>query len=162
MAKDYQGNDVVTIRIPKVILDEIRSNFFISDNVYNKDVINALLLSVMDLPEIKLNNYLTQFNISKNTYNQIVSVIDKSLDLDIGSDLNDIQKRLNNIDLSQLNKDMNITNTFLKEIILMNRIMFDNLFMGDVTEERLDSVLNKERILNLKRYAKSKISNKKK
>lgn len=162
MAKDYQGNDVVTIRIPKVILDEIRSNFFISDNVYNKDVINALLLSVMDLPEIKLNNYLMQFNISKNTYNQIVSVMDKSLDLDIGSDLNDIQKRLNNIDLSQLNKDMNITNTFLKEIILMNRIMFDNLFMGDVTEERLDSVLNKERILNLKRYAKSKISNKKK
>ena len=59
MAKDYQGNDVVTVRIPKVILDEVRSNFFISDNVYNKDIINALLLSVMDLPEIKLNNYLT-------------------------------------------------------------------------------------------------------
>ena len=34
--------------------------------------------------------------------------------------------------------------------------------MGDVTDERLDSVLNKERIVNLKRYAKSKISNKKK
>ena len=162
MAKDYQGNDVVTVRIPKVILDEVRSDFFISDNVYNKDIINALLLSVMDLPEIKLNNYLTQFNISKDTYNQIVSVMDKSSDLDIGSNINDIQKRLDNIDLSQLNKDMNITNTFLKEIILMNRIMFDNLFMGDVTDERLDSVLNKERIVNLKRYAKSKISNKKK
>lgn len=162
MAKDYQGNDVVTVRIPKVILDEVRSNFFISDNVYNKDIINALLLSVMDLPEIKLNNYLTQFNISKDTYNQIVSVMDKSLDLDIGSNINDIQKRLDNIDLSQLNKDMNIANTFLKEIILMNRIIFDNSFMGDVTDERLDSVLNKERIVNLKRYAKSKISNKKK
>lgn len=162
MAKDYQGNDVVTVRIPKVILDEVRSNFFISDNVYNKDIINALLLSVMDLPEIKLNNYLTQFNISKDTYNQIVSVMDKSSDLDIGSNINDIQKRLDNIDLSQLNKDMNIANTFLKEIILMNRIIFDNSFMGDVTDERLDSVLNKERIVNLKRYAKSKISNKKK
>lgn len=162
MAKDYQGNDVVTVRIPKVILDEVRSGFFISDNVYNKDIINALLLSVMDLPEIKLNNYLTQFNISKDTYNQIVSVMDKSSDLDIGSNINDIQKRLDNIDLSQLNKDMNIANTFLKEIILMNRIMFDNSFMGDVTDERLDSVLNKERIVNLKRYAKSKISNKKK
>lgn len=162
MAKDYQGNEVITVRIPKVILDDVRSNFFISDNIYNKDVINALLLSTMDLPEIKLNNYLTQFNISKDTYNQIVSVMDKSSDLDIGSDINDIQKRLDNIDLSQLNKDMNITNTFLKEIILMNRIMFDNLFMGDVTDERLDSVLNKERIVNLKRYAKSKISNKKK
>lgn len=162
MAKDYQGNDVVTVRIPKVILDEVRSNFFILDNVYNKDIINALLLSVMDLPEIKLNNYLTQFNISKDTYNQIVSVMDKSSDLDIGSNINDIQKRLDNIDLSQLNKDMNIANTFLKEIILMNRIIFDNSFMGDVTDERLDSVLNKERIVNLKRYAKSKISNKKK
>lgn len=162
MAKDYQGNDVVTVRIPKVILDEVRSDFFISDNVYNKDIINALLLSVMDLPEIKLNNYLTQFNISKDTYNQIVSVMDKSSDLDIRSNINDIQKRLDNIDLSQLNKDMNIANTFLKEIILMNRIMFDNSFMGDVTDERLDSVLNKERIVNLKRYAKSKISNKKK
>ena len=88
--------------------------------------------------------------------------MDKSSDLDIGSNINDIQKRLDNIDLSQLNKDMNIANTFLKEIILMNRIIFDNSFMGDVTDERLDSVLNKERIVNLKRYAKSKISNKKK
>lgn len=162
MAKDYQGNDVVTVRIPKVILDEVRSGFFISDNVYNKDIINALLLSVMDLPEIKLNNYLTQFNISKDTYNQIVSVMDKSSSLDISSDINHIQEQLNHIDLSQLNKNMNITNTFLKEIILMNRLIFDHSFMGDVTEERLDNVLNKERIVNLKRYAKSKISNKKK
>ena len=162
MAKDYQGNEVITVRIPKVILDDVRSNFFISDNIYNKDVINALLLSTMDLPEIKLNNYLTQFNISKDTYNQIVSVKDQSLDLDVSSDINAIQTKLNDIDLTQLNKDMNVANVFLKEIILMNRIMFDNLYMGDVTDERLDNILNKERIANLKRYTKSKSTNKKK
>lgn len=163
MSKDHYGNDVVTVKIPRFILDEVRSNFHISDDVYNRDVINALLLYSMDLTDIKLNYYLNHFNISKATYNQIVKVNGESSNLDIESDISDIKTQLNQLNgLTQLDKDMNIANVFLKEIILMNRLIFDKTFMGDVTDEKLNDILSKERIENLKKYTKSKASNKKK
>lgn len=157
MAKSH---DKSFVRVPTELIEELRVKYDISQSVSNVKLLSAVLLTDLDMKGARRQNLMRQLDIDSKLLTQIENIKLHNEEANLEDELRAMKQDLELI--KGLGSESKESLLFLKELVLMSRIIFDSTYRGATTKDALDEELSKDRIKGVTQYMGQRLSPKKK